>query len=78
MTNLAKIKFAALDISGNNYLSWILDVEIHLDANGLRNTIKEGNAESAQNKAKAMILLRRHLHEGLKVEYLTVKNHLIL
>ncbi|KAL4272266.1 hypothetical protein GQ457_13G007980 [Hibiscus cannabinus] len=78
MTNLAKIKFAALDISGKNYLSWILDAEIHLDANGLGNIIKEGNAESAQNKAKAMILLRRHLHEGLKVEYLTVKDPLIL
>ncbi|KAK8627850.1 hypothetical protein V6N13_135448 [Hibiscus sabdariffa] len=78
MTNLAKIEFAALDISGKNYLSWILDAEIHLDANGLGNTIKEGNAESAQNKAKAMILLRRHLHEGLKVEYLTVKDPLIL
>ncbi|KAK8709248.1 hypothetical protein V6N13_060273 [Hibiscus sabdariffa] len=78
MTNLAKIEFAALDISGKNYLSWILDAEIHLDADGLGNTIKEGNAESAQNKAKAMILLRRHLHEGLKVEYLTVKDPLLL
>ncbi|KAK8614376.1 hypothetical protein V6N13_122736 [Hibiscus sabdariffa] len=78
MANLAKIEFTALDISGKNYLSWILDAEIHLDANGLGNTIKKGNAESAQNKAKAMNLLRRHLHEGLKVEYLTVKDPLIL
>ena len=78
MTNLTKIDFAALDISGKNYLSWILDAEIHLDVDGLGNTIKEGNAESAQNKAKAMILLSRHLHEGLKSEYLTVKDPLIL
>ncbi|KAK8676703.1 hypothetical protein V6N13_142273 [Hibiscus sabdariffa] len=78
MTNLAKIEFVTLDISGKTNLSWILDVEMHLDADGMGNTIKEGNAESAQNKAKAMVLLRHHLHEGLKTEYLMVKDHLIL
>ncbi|KAG6486689.1 hypothetical protein ZIOFF_055268 [Zingiber officinale] len=78
MSNLAKLEFVALDITGKNFLSWILDVEIHLDANGLGNTIKEGNTTSTQEKAKAMIFLRRHLHEGLKVEYLTVKDPLIL
>ena len=30
MSNLTKLEFVELDISGNNYLSWILDVEIHL------------------------------------------------
>ena len=43
MSNIAKLEFAALDISGKNYLSWILDAEIHLDAMNLGNTIKEGN-----------------------------------
>ncbi|XP_048501524.2 uncharacterized protein LOC125497863 [Beta vulgaris subsp. vulgaris] len=37
-------------------------------------TIKEGNKATSQNKAKAMIFLRHHLHEGLKIEYLTVKD----
>ncbi|CAM8880173.1 unnamed protein product [Rhodiola kirilowii] len=32
MPNLSKLEFNALDISGNNYLAWILDAEIHLDA----------------------------------------------
>ena len=32
MSNFTKSEFVALDISGNNYLSWILDAEIHLDA----------------------------------------------
>ncbi|XP_016732425.1 uncharacterized protein [Gossypium hirsutum] len=78
MSNLTKLKFVALDITGNNYLSWVLDVEIHLDAKGLGETIKEGNKESTQDKAKAMIFLRHHLHEGLKTEYLTVKDPQIL
>lgn len=78
MSNFTKLEFEALDITGKNYLSWILDIEIHLAAQGLGNTIKEGNQESESNRAKAMIFLRRHLHEALKSEYLTVKDPLEL
>lgn len=78
MSNLAKLEFVALDITGKNFLSWVLDAEIHLDAKGLGDTIKEGNKATPQDKAKAMIFLRHHLHEGLKTEYLTVKDPQIL
>ena len=78
MSNLSKLEFVALDISGKNYLSWVLDVEIHLTAKGLGDSIIEGNKASSQDKAKAMIFLRRHLDEGLKVEYLTIKDPLEL
>ena len=78
MANLAKLEFVALDITGKNYLSWILDAEIHLEANALEETIKDGNNASNQDKAKAMIFLRHHLHEGLKAEYLTIKDPLVL
>ena len=40
MSNITNLEFAALDISSKNYLSWILDAEIHLDAINLGNTIK--------------------------------------
>ena len=46
MSNLAKLEFVALNISGKNYLSWVLDVEIHLDAMNLGNTIKKANDAS--------------------------------
>ena len=46
MTNITKLEFVALDISGKNYLSWILDAEIYLDATNLGNTIKEENTTS--------------------------------
>ncbi|XP_049397206.1 uncharacterized protein LOC125861328 [Solanum stenotomum] len=78
MSNLSKLEFVVLDISGNNYLSWLLDAEIHLDAKGLGATITNGNTASSQDKAKAMIFLRHYLDEGLKVEYLTVKDPLEL
>ena len=78
MSNLTKLEFVALDISGKNYLSWILDAEIHLEAMNLGDTIKDGNQASPQNRAKVMIFIRHHLHEELKTEYLTVKDPLIL
>ena len=43
MSNITKLEFVALDISGKDYLSWILDVELHLDAMNLGAMIKEGN-----------------------------------
>ena len=78
MSNITKLEFVALDISGKNYLSWILDAKIHLDAMNLEVAIKERNQASLYNRAKALIFLRYHLHEGLKNEYLTVKDHFIL
>ena len=78
MVNLTKLEFTALQSSGRNYLSWVLDAEIHLDAMGLGDTIKEENKASNQNCARAMIFLRHHLDEILKIEYLTVKDPLVL
>ncbi|XP_049389320.1 uncharacterized protein LOC125853635 [Solanum stenotomum] len=74
MWNLSKLEFVALDISGKNYLSWVLDAEIHLTAKGIGDSIIEGNKASSQDKKKVMIFLRHHLDESLKVEYLTVKD----
>ncbi|XP_027158610.1 uncharacterized protein LOC113760249 [Coffea eugenioides] len=45
---------------------------------GLGNTIVEKNEFSNQDRAKTMIFLRHHLDEGLKIEYLTVKDSLVL
>ena len=41
MLNLIKLEFVILDILGKNYLSWILDIEIHFDVMNLRATIKK-------------------------------------
>ncbi|XP_016684167.2 uncharacterized protein [Gossypium hirsutum] len=69
---------STLDISSRNYLSWVLNAEIHLDAKGLGNIILVDEEASNQDKAQAMIFIRHHLHEGLKVEYLTLKDPLEL
>ena len=66
----------AFDIFGNNYLSWVLDTKIHLDAINLGDSIKENNDALTQDCAKAMIFLRNHLHEQLKMSILRSKNHM--
>ncbi|XP_070672117.1 uncharacterized protein [Malus domestica] len=68
MANLANLNFAALDINGKNYLTWVLDTKIHLKAGNLGDTIKEEAISSSQDRAKAMIFICRHLDEGLKSE----------
>ena len=47
MSSLTKLEFLVLDINGDNYLSWVLDAEFHLDAINLRKTIKERNTTSS-------------------------------
>ena len=59
-------------------MSWIVDVEMYLQSMGLIDTIKENNNTSLQDKAKSIIFLRHHLDEGLKCEYLIVKDPSIL
>ena len=78
MLNLTKLEFVALDITRKNYISWTPDIEIHLDTMNLGGTIKEGNQASLQDRVKALIFLRHHLHEDLKGEYITVKDPLTL
>ncbi|GAV68380.1 hypothetical protein CFOL_v3_11883, partial [Cephalotus follicularis] len=78
MANIENQKFITLDISGKNYLSWVLDVTLHLSAKKLRHTIEEDNAASSEERATALIFLRHHIDDGLKYEYLTVENPLEL
>ena len=54
MSNITKLEFVALDISGKNYLSWILDTKLHLDVMDLGATIKQGNQASLQDRGKSI------------------------
>ena len=46
ISKISSLSFIALDIFGKNYLSWILDAEINLEAANLGETIEEGNQRS--------------------------------
>ncbi|CAA7052886.1 unnamed protein product [Microthlaspi erraticum] len=75
MSNLTKLEIAALNISGNNYLSWTVGAKLHLKGNGLLSTIDKSGKTSDEQKAKAMIFFRHHIHDGLKDEYITKEDH---
>ncbi|KAL6505118.1 hypothetical protein OROGR_024935 [Orobanche gracilis] len=55
MANIAKLVFIALDISGNNYMSWTRGADVHLISRDLGDTIKEGNKASEYDHAKVLI-----------------------
>ncbi|CAN6717808.1 unnamed protein product [Malus baccata var. baccata] len=78
MANLAKLDFVALNITGKNSLTWVMDAKIHLETANLGETIKKDNSASSQDRAKAMIFISHHLDEGLKSEYLMVEYPLTL
>ncbi|TMW86780.1 hypothetical protein EJD97_020893 [Solanum chilense] len=78
MSNLSKFEFVGLDISRNNYLSWILDAEIHLTAKGLGDSIIEENTTSSHDKSKGLegrydhlkaTILPRVRYEGMHLRF---------
>ena len=73
MANIEKPKFHILEVSGNNYLSWCLDMEMHLQGQSLANAIIEDGTSNAKYKANALIFIHRHFHESLHTQYLSVR-----
>ncbi|GJY33133.1 hypothetical protein Tco_0417602 [Tanacetum coccineum] len=63
MSNIEKIKFPALDITGANYIQWTGNVKRHLKSMGVLATIQE------ETKAKADVFLHQHIDETLEFEY---------
>ena len=47
-----KFEFISYDITGRNYMAWVIDIEMHLESMGLTETIKEMNSMSSQDKSK--------------------------
>src|SRR5690349_12685573 len=76
MSSLAKIEFSALRLNGENYLAWTVDARIHLKSLGLRTTIEDGNTTTTteEQQAKALHVLRRHVDEHLRSEYLLIES----
>jgi hypothetical protein len=82
MASINKTEFKVLALNGNNYQTWALDCEFHLQAMQLTATVTRPAAgvpaPPPHDKAKACIFLRHHIHEDLKMEYLEVKDPLVL
>ena len=55
MAQIEKPKFHVLDVNGQNYQSWRLDVELHLQGEGLVDALVENRKATAKDKANALI-----------------------
>ena len=70
-------EFEILDLEGKDYHRWVSDVENTLIGKGLTKTIKPLKPNSTespatvQEKAQALMFLRRHIHPSLKKHYLS-------
>ncbi|XP_012840857.1 PREDICTED: uncharacterized protein LOC105961161 [Erythranthe guttata] len=78
MEHLSKLDFTLLNVSGENYVSWTMDVKIHLTSKKLRMAIVKENLLNEAQKAEAMILIRRHLDEVLHLDYSSIEDPQIL
>ncbi|CAN6718819.1 unnamed protein product [Malus baccata var. baccata] len=78
MSNLNKLDFTALEVSGRNYLKWVQDVKLYLTAKNLRPAIEEATDKPVgeAEKATVMIFIRRHIHDALQTEYLAEEDPL--
>ena len=74
MLNTARKEFEVLHVSRSNYISWSLDVKLHLNAMNMRKVIDVGNNEPNDSKLKGLIFIRYHFNDDLKNKYLTVKD----
>ena len=82
MSDLEKLKFPALELSGRNYIVWALEAKNYLLADGLGHTILDTfrvpddniltqlEERHQREGARAACLLLRHLHRDLKTNYL--------
>ena len=78
MSKLTNLMYAALLASGDNYLQCALDTKIELKSKGLAECIVEGNEKTERSKYQAISIIRHHIAESLKNQYLTVEDPLEL
>jgi len=61
MSKISNRDYAALYLSGDNYLQWALDTKISLRSKGLGDTIIKDNNETDKNRYRAISIIRHHL-----------------
>ncbi|XP_048613578.1 uncharacterized protein LOC125587354 [Brassica napus] len=71
MSKINNLEYAALNLSGDNYLQWALDTKIILKSKNLGACITDGNESSEKDRYSAILIIRHHLAESLKDQYLT-------
>lgn len=78
MSKINNLNFVVLNFSGDNYLQLALDTKIILKSKGLGECITENNDATEKDIYQAILIIRHHLIESPKDQYLTIENPLDL
>ena len=57
MSNLNKLDFTTLEVSGRNYFKWVQDVKLHLTAKNLCPAIEEATNEPEEDPRALWVAL---------------------
>lgn len=73
---ITALDFPPLQMSGNNYLTWVQNAQSNLTANNLEQAILDNPdvEQSIYTKARAIVYLRRHLDASLIDQYLAIND----
>lgn len=73
-SRLQALSFTPLNSNGSNFLEWVNDAKVVLAADDLSKTLEpEGEEEIGQvYKPQALLTLRRHLDQSLRLQYITL------
>ena len=66
--------YAALNLSGDNYLEWAMNTSVVLKSRRLGRSIIQGNYATESEKYRAITIMRHHLTEDLRNQYLNIEN----
>ena len=74
MSRFEPSDYAALNLSGDNYLEWAMNTSVALKSRGLGKCIIERNDEIESEKHRAITIMRYHLTEDLRDQYLNIED----
>ena len=74
MPRFNPMDYAILNLSGDNYLEWAMNTSVTLKSRGLGRSIIQGDYATRSEKLRAITIMRHHLTEELRNQYLHIEN----
>ena len=74
MPRFEPLDYAILNPSGENYLEWAMNTSVVLKSRGLGRSIIQGDYATRSEKLRVITIMRHHLTEDLRNQYLNIEN----
>ena len=74
MPRFEPLDYAILNPSGENYLEWAMNTSVVLKSRGLGRSIIQGNYATESEKLRVITIMRHHLTEDLRNQYVNIEN----